>query len=141
MIRPATTAQTPFRAGRAVAWLAGFGAFGLGLSALYASTGLGVGCPFRAMTGWDCPLCGGTRLGGALLNGDVATAFAYNPVVFIGLIVCAVLGVAWVVEAAGGPALRPPAGVRNRLRSVSPTGWLVVGVIAATTYTLVRNLL
>ena len=141
VIRPATTAQTPFRAGRAVAWLAGFGAFGLGLSAVYASTGLGVGCPFRAVTGWDCPLCGGTRLGGALLHGDVAAAFAYNPLVFVGLIVLAVLGVAWAVEAAGGPRVRPPAAARNRLRSVSPTGWLALGGIVATAYTLLRNLL
>ncbi len=141
MIGSATTAQTPFRAGRALGWLAGFGAFGLGISALYATTGYGIGCPFRALTGWECPLCGGTRLGSALLHGDPAAAFAFNPLVFVGLIALAVLGVVWTIEAVGGPRIRPPDVVSARLRLVSPTGWLVlIGVVAAS-FTLLRNLL
>ena len=121
--------------------LVGFFATGLGLSTLYATTGIGLGCPFRAVTGWDCPLCGGTRMGSALLHGDVATAFAFNPVALMGIAVLGVVGVLWVVEALGGPAVRPPAGLGRRLRSTTPTQRLVVFFAFATVYTVLRNLL
>ncbi|MGI3784564.1 MAG: DUF2752 domain-containing protein, partial [Janthinobacterium lividum] len=106
--------RTGFRARSALRPLVGFFAAGLGLSALYATTGVGVSCPFRAVTGWDCPLCGGTRMGSALLHGDVAEAFAFNPVALVVVALLGVLGVLWVVEALGGPAVRPPAGLRQR---------------------------
>jgi len=35
-------------------------------------------CPFQALTGLDCPFCGGLRGTHALLTGDVATALDYN---------------------------------------------------------------
>ena len=66
-----STVARPFRATRAAGYVGAFFAGGLALSALYATTGLGLVCPFRALTGWDCPLCGGTRMGAALLHGDV----------------------------------------------------------------------
>ena len=47
----------------------------LALSALFATTGFGLPCPFLALTGWQCPLCGGTRMGSALLHGDLVSAF------------------------------------------------------------------
>jgi hypothetical protein len=124
-----------------VGWLGGFAAFGVSLSALYASTGFGFGCPFRAATGWNCPLCGGTRLGSALLHGDVAAAFAYNQVVFVGLALLTVLGLLWSLEAVGGPRVRLPRTWAARLRQVQPTGWLVVAVVLAAVWTLLRNLL
>ena len=71
---------------------AAFFAGGLALSAVYATTGLGVACPFRALTGWDCPLCGGTRMGAALLHGDLVVAFLANPLALIGLVVLGLLG-------------------------------------------------
>lgn len=121
--------------------MGGFAAFGVTLSALYAATGFGLGCPFQAVTGWDCPLCGGTRLGGALLHGDLAAAFAWNPLVFVGLAGLSVLGVLWVVEAAGGPKVRLPASLAVRARRLSPTHWLVVAGLVAVAYTLLRNLI
>lgn len=36
-------------------------------------------CLFRTATGWACPGCGLTRATHALLHGDVARAFAFNP--------------------------------------------------------------
>jgi hypothetical protein len=55
---------------------AGVLAAGLTLSAVYATTGAGVPCPFLALTGWSCPFCGGTRMGSALLHGELSAAFA-----------------------------------------------------------------
>ena len=135
-----TATPAPFRAGRALGWLAGFGGLGVGLSVLYATTGYGLGCPFRLVTGWDCPLCGGTRLGGALLQGDVAAAFAFNPLVFVGLVVLTALGVVWILALAAGPTVRLPEPVSRRLRHLHPTQWLLVAGTAAVAYTLLRNL-
>jgi Protein of unknown function (DUF2752) len=129
-----------FRARVALVYLSGFGAFGLGVSTLYAVTGVGFVCPFRAITGWQCPLCGGTRLGNALLHGDLPAAFAYNPVVFLGLAALLLLGVAWTVEALHGPALRPPRAWRARLRRVTPSTWLGISLVMAVCYTVLRNL-
>jgi hypothetical protein len=42
-------------------------------------------CPFFALTGWLCPLCGSLRAVHALLLGAPLAAFAYNPLLIIGL--------------------------------------------------------
>lgn len=131
----------PFRASRASTYLGAFIAGGVGLSALYAVTGVGVPCPFRTLTGWNCPLCGGTRLGAALLHGDLGAAFAYNPLVFVALVVIGGLATAWVVEAAGGPALRPPSRWQAAARRLGWLSWLAVGLTVAGGYTLLRNLI
>lgn len=36
------------------------------------------GCPFRLLTGLDCPGCGGTRAAHALSRGDLARALDHN---------------------------------------------------------------
>lgn len=140
MSGPAPVVDSTFRSARALAWLAGFAGLGIGLSTLYATTGRGVGCVFHAVTGWDCPLCGGTRLGAALLHGELAAAFGWNPLVFVGLVVLTVLGALWVLEAVGGPRIRLPRRVAERARAVTPTGWLLAAGAVAVAYTLLRNL-
>jgi hypothetical protein len=135
-----STDVRPFRATRAAGLVGAVFAGGLALSALHAATGVGLPCPFRALTGWDCPLCGGTRMGDALLHGDVPGAFGYNPLALIGLLIVGVLGVLWSVEAVGGPAVRLPRRLAERLRRVRPAQWLVLGVLVAVIYTIVRNL-
>lgn len=130
-----------FRATHAAGYVGAFFAGGLALSALYATTGIGLPCPFRALTGWDCPLCGGTRMGGALLHGDIQAAFGFNPLAFVGLTILGVLGALWIVEAAGGRAVRLPQPLAERLRRIAPMQWLVVGLFVALIYTVVRNLL
>lgn len=125
---------------RGLTALSGFAGIGVGLSALYVTTGVGLPCPLRAVTGWDCPLCGGTRLGGALLHLDLAAAFAANPVVFVGLGVLTLLGIAWIVELLGGPAVRVPAALQSLSKRLGTSGWTVVIVGSAVLWTLVRNL-
>jgi hypothetical protein len=138
--RPVAYRMKPFDPARATKTLGAFVGFGLAVSGLYATTGIGFPCPFRAVTGWQCPLCGGTRLGSSLLHGHVGQAFLYNPAVFIGLIVISILGVLWVVEALGGPKVRPPRRIADRLVRVRPTVWIVIIVAAAAVYTVARNL-
>src|SRR5215216_5779737 len=47
-----STDVRPLRAARAAGYVGAFFAGGLALSALYATTGLGLPCPFRLLTGW-----------------------------------------------------------------------------------------
>jgi len=133
-------AAAGFRPEHGLAALGAFAAFGIGLSVLYATTGAGVPCPFRAVTGWQCPLCGGTRLGAALLHGDVSAAWSANPVVLVGLIVLTVLGIGWSVELLGGPAIRLPQRLRRVVAEVRPTTWLVAVPVSAALFVLLRNL-
>lgn len=133
--------QPAFRAIGGLRWLAGYAAFGLSISTLYATTGIGFPCPFRAVTGWDCPFCGGTRLGSALLHGELAAAFAFNPLVFVSLVVGLLVGICWVVEAAGGPRVRPPASWQAAVRRVGPSRWWIGAGVGAAIYILARNLL
>ena len=132
--------ETRFRPDTGLKWIGGFFAYGLGMSVLYASTGVGLPCPFRMITGWNCPLCGGTRMGDALLHLEVGAAFAYNPAALVGLAVLATLAMLWTVQLAGGPAVRLPKLVRDRLPAVRPTTWLAAGVIGMVGYTILRNL-
>jgi len=115
-------------------------AAGLMLSAVYATTGVGVPCPFLALTGWSCPFCGGTRMGSALLHGDLSAAFAFNPLALIGVAVLAVLTALWAVAAAGGPKVRPPRALADWAGRVGATRWLVIGLVVATAYAVLRNL-
>lgn len=135
-----TTDPRPFEAVGGLRWLAGYAAFGIGIATLYATTGVGFPCPFRAVTGWECPFCGGTRLGASLLHGDVAGAFAYNPLVFLSLVVGVVVGALWLVEALGGPRVRPPVSWTTTARRIRPAvRWTAVGVATAL-YVVVRHL-
>jgi hypothetical protein len=137
----ASTDVRSFPATRAAGYVGAFFAGGLALSGLYATTGVGLPCPFRLLTGWDCPLCGGTRMGDALLHGDVPAAFGFNPVALVGLAILGVLGVLWTVEAVGGPPFRLPRPLSERLRRVHPMQWLAIGLLGALIYTVARNML
>jgi hypothetical protein len=133
--------RRPFHAVGGLKWLVGYAAFGLGISTLYATTGMGFPCPFRELTGWECPFCGGTRLGSALLHGDIGAAFAYNPVVFVSLVLGVVVGALWILEALGGPRVRPPATWLAAARRIGPTRWWIIAGTLAGCYVLLRNLL
>ena len=43
------------------------------------------GCPLHALTGLDCPTCGGLRAAHLLLHGNLRAAFALNPFLFFAL--------------------------------------------------------
>jgi len=46
-------------------------------------TGFFPACPFRALTGLNCPGCGSTRGLHRLLHGDVIAAFEFNPLMVV----------------------------------------------------------
>jgi hypothetical protein len=90
-------------------------------------------CPFHAITGWWCPLCGLTRSAHALLNGDVAAALSYNMLTPV-----AVLVAAWTLVGAVGAAIDAPRPPLKPLRLGSlAQRWLMAGLIA---FTVARNL-
>ncbi|OBB78668.1 DUF2752 domain-containing protein [Mycobacterium sp. 852014-52144_SCH5372336] len=81
-------------------------------------------CPFKALTGLDCPACGGLRMTHDLLHGDLAAAVVDNLYLLVGL----PLLLTWLLV---------------RWRQSKPlmnTPMIVVIVVSALTWTVVRNL-
>ena len=112
---------------------------------MFATTGVGVPCPFLALTGWQCPLCGGTRMGGALLHGDLAAAFAFNPLALVAGWPCSESCWPWSGTIEIARRSRPPGRPGGR----SPDGWQRVPAVAwllrraaaaRCVYTVLRNL-
>ena len=112
------------------------GLVGFGVGAVHLVTGFGLPCPFRVMTGWLCPFCGGTHLAEALIRGDVAGAWSANP---LALVVGALIGIralGWAFELVRNP--------QNSSRHWLPTSWsrhwFGASVMVSVAYVLVRNL-
>lgn len=81
-------------------------------------------CPFRLLTGWYCPGCGGLRMTHDLLNADLAAAAVDNLFLLVGL----PLLVLWILWR------------RQRRRSPVTVAALVVIVVATVGWTVVRNM-
>lgn len=105
-----------------------------GLGGIYLATGAGIQCGL-ARLGVLCPFCGGTRMVASMLRGDLAAALHWNPMLFFGGILLALVCLAWVVEWAGGPALRWPA----RWGRLTEKRLYVVAAVVAGVFMVVRN--
>ena len=81
-------------------------------------------CPFKLLTGWNCPACGGLRMTHDLLHGNLAGAVVDNVFLLIGLPALA-LWVLWRIKQ-GQRAFTLPA--------------IVVVAVAAIAWTVVRNM-
>lgn len=81
-------------------------------------------CPFKLLTGWNCPACGGLRMTHDLLHGDLAAAVVDNVFLLIGLPALA-LWVLWRLKQ-GQRAFTLPV--------------IVVMAVAAIAWTVVRNM-
>ena len=93
------------------------------------STGLGLPCPLRTLTGVPCPACGLTTAAVALVRGEFAAAWAASPLIF-GLALLAVAAVPLVVLRATGVLTDPrPWSPARRQR----TGWLA-GLLAVASW-------
>jgi hypothetical protein len=88
-------------------------------------------CPFRALTGLLCPLCGSLRAAHELLHGHIVDAFLLNPFTFAIGVVTLVISPFRQVRL---KADTTPAGV------VSGFSRTVTFVVAAIVYTVLRNL-
>ncbi|MEO8106399.1 MAG: DUF2752 domain-containing protein [Actinomycetes bacterium] len=122
-------------------WVAG-GAAAVGLLALRdPNTAGSYGfCPLLALTGWDCPLCGGLRGTNALLHGDVATALDHNALLPLFLAVAVALAVSAFVRAGRVDQTPSAVSIRSRPLIVRPVVlWWSLGVVTAVFF-VVRNL-
>ncbi|MEZ0363248.1 DUF2752 domain-containing protein [Mycobacterium sp. pUA109] len=81
-------------------------------------------CPFRLLTGWNCPACGGLRMTHDLLHGHLAAAVMDNVFLLVGLPALA----AWML-------LR-----RHRGAPVLPIPAAVTVAVLAIAWTVLRNL-
>lgn len=112
-----------------------FGALGSGALLVGGLTYVGLGdphspgflfpaCPFRTITGWECPGCGGLRMTHDLLHGDLAAAVVDNVFLLVGLPIL----LAWLL-------------VRSRRgQKLMPVSAAVIVIVAAISWTVVRNL-
>lgn len=81
-------------------------------------------CPFKMLTGWNCPLCGGLRMTHDVLHGDLVAAVTDNAFALVGIPVLA----AWTL-------LR-----RRRRREPLPVPAVATVTLMAAVWTVVRNL-
>lgn len=88
-------------------------------------------CPLKAVTGLDCPACGGLRSVHALTHGDLGGALNQNLAVVLLLPVAAVLWVLWLRRAGASDA--PAEGTRWRTAPY-------VLLVALLVFTVARNL-
>ncbi len=81
-------------------------------------------CPFRLLTGWYCPGCGGLRMAHDLLHADLAAAAVDNLFLLVGLPLLAL----WFLWR------------RQRGRPPVTAAAVVVVVVAMVGWTVVRNM-
>lgn len=84
-------------------------------------------CPLLTVTGFYCPFCGGLRATADLTHGDLAGAFARNPIVPPLLLLVALVWARWAWSRVTGGAWRPALGARTTYWLL---GFLVVFMIA-----------
>lgn len=88
-------------------------------------------CPFKAMTGLDCPLCGATRAAHQLFRGNVIGALDFNAVFVLAAPVLIWIAVAVLRQGLGDRTARVPHVNRSTVIAL---------VTAVLVFTVVRNL-
>src|ERR1700710_1600369 len=81
-------------------------------------------CPFKWLTGWNCPFCGGLRMTHDLLHGHLASSINDNVFVLVGLPVLA----GWLLMR------------RQQGRRSLPIPAVITLTVAAIAWTVLRNL-
>ena len=107
-----------------------------GIGTVHLVTGFGLPCPFRAVTGWLCPFCGGTHLAEALIRGDVAGAWSANPLALVVGVFIGIRALGWAFELVRN--LQGPS--RRWLPASWSRHWFGAFVVVSVVYVLARNL-
>ncbi len=92
-------------------------------------------CPFALITGTACPGCGLTRAAASLVRGDVGSALAFHPLVFLVLAWMIGATVVWIGRRRGITLPLNPQ-VVNRLLIASAAIFVVTWMARLTTGTL-----
>jgi hypothetical protein len=103
-----------------VAVAAGFAATATALVQLGPAGLVPVSCPFLALTGLNCPFCGGTRSADELLHGHLLTALGLNALTTVVLLGLSSGWAVWLVARARGRAIHWVPGSR---------AWLSFGIV------------
>jgi hypothetical protein len=124
-------APTLIRSGSALTTAAAAGAACVGL-AMWSPGDDGIPlCPTRALTGIDCPFCGGLRAVSAITKGDLLAAADHNVVVLGLMPMVLVWWALWIrADRQGKPMPR---------LKLAPAVWAVV-LFAILAFTVVRNM-
>lgn len=90
-------------------------------------------CPFKLLTGWDCPGCGFQRFLHALLHGRLREAMHYNYFLLYALPYTLCLAAVW---------LMPAGATKRKVARVVESPWLVwTYIVSFVVWLVVRNLL
>jgi hypothetical protein len=86
-------------------------------------------CPLHVWTGVPCPACGSTRAALAFFRGDLAAAFAFNPLATVALaggLAAGLAAPAWVALRGPVPVLAPvlPSRARMALCAALCANWV-----------------
>lgn len=135
-VRSAARMTVRVRARRAAAPLAALGTAGAAW-AVVAAVDPGApsspypACPLPALTGWQCPGCGGLRAAHALAHGRLGEALASNALVVLAALVLGVALLWWLLREVRGRTGAVPV-------PAAPYRWALLGGVAA--FTVLRNL-
>ncbi|OYO22034.1 hypothetical protein CGZ93_08920 [Enemella dayhoffiae] len=138
---PSRPDAAPVSGWQRLGWLSLFGASCALAGGVHLLTGRGIPCPVLGLTGLQCPVCGATRMGVALLRGDLAAAWAYNPFM---LLLGALLTLVWVwtgVRLLAGRSAALPGRFGRWVEARTPLQRLGLVVLPGLVWGVLRNLL
>jgi hypothetical protein len=96
-------------------------------------------CPFKALTGWDCPACGGLRAVNDLGNGQFVSAAHSNLLFVLSVPVIVLLWFLWARRGWRGALRSAP---RSAPRSLHPRTMrlaVAAGAVVMVAFTVLRN--
>lgn len=134
LARPGRRAATVAVPAAGVAWIGAAGVLAR------SPVSVPIGCPFKALTGLDCPGCGSTRSLGALTRFDLAAALDHNvlvPFAFVFVVASFVAWTAAVWRRPDGTGVTARAGATDLVRR--PGVIVAIGVVFVA-FAVVRNL-
>ena len=88
-----------------------------------------LGCPLYVLTGFVCAGCGGLRAVHDLVTGDLAGAWAMNPVLVVGLPVLVLAWASWLLRAWTGRGMLERLGRGRAVPGARRGPWWLLGAL------------